>query len=80
MENIKKTYPFWARTLFWEKVRGTIAMFAAPATASIHMAGGSNFWVGFSGAMGFAGAVLAIWMVDHDKNGIVDLFEDQCKN
>lgn len=66
---------FWIKVTFWENVKKTISIGAAPATAGVHFGGGSDFWVGFTAVMAGAGAVLAIWIADQNKNGIVDIFE-----
>lgn len=66
---------FWVKVTFWENVKKTFAIASAPATAGVHFGGGSDFWVLFAGVMGFVGALLAVWIADQNKNGIVDLFE-----
>jgi len=66
---------FWKRTVFWENVKKTIAVFAAPGVVGLHELGASNNLMIVAGGLSFIGAVLAIWAVDHDKNGVIDLFE-----
>lgn len=66
---------FWKKTVFWENVKKTIAVFAAPGVVGLHEFGAADHWMLIAGSISLAGAVLAIWAVDHDKNGIVDIFE-----
>lgn len=66
---------FWKRTAFWENVKKSIAVFGAPGVIGLHEMGASDKWMIVAGGFSFAGAILAIWAVDHDKNGIIDLFE-----
>jgi len=66
---------FWKKTSFWENVKKTIAVFAAPGVIGLHEMGAADHWMIVAGGFSFIGAVLAIWAVDNDKNGIVDLFE-----
>lgn len=68
-------YKFWKSTQFWENVKKTIAVFAAPGVVGLHEFGASDGWLMIAGGFSFLGAILAIWAVDNDKNGIVDLFE-----
>jgi hypothetical protein len=66
---------FWRKTLFWENVKKTIAVFAAPGVVGLHKLNVDDCYMYAAGAAALLGAVLAIWCVDNDKNGIVDLFE-----
>jgi hypothetical protein len=66
---------FWQKTLFWENVKKTIAVFAAPGVVGLHELEASDGVMFLAGALAFLGAVLAIWAVDNDKDGIVDLFQ-----
>jgi hypothetical protein len=66
---------FWKKTIVWENLKKTIAVFAAPGVVGLHEMGASDLWMIIAGGFSFTGAVLAIWAVDNDKNGIVDLFE-----
>ena len=70
-----KTPDFYKKTIFWENVKKTIAVFAAPGVVGMHEFGAADHWMLIAGGFSFIGAVLAIWAVDHDKNGIIDLFE-----
>lgn len=70
-----ETKVFWKKTAFWENVKKTIAVFAAPSVVGLHELNVSDAWMFTAGALSLVGAVLAIWATDHDKNGIVDIFE-----
>lgn len=66
---------FWKRTIFWENVKKTIAVFAAPSVVGLHELGAADHWMVIAGALSMIGAVLAIWATDNDKDGVVDLFQ-----
>lgn len=66
---------FWKRTIFWENVKKTIAVFAAPGVVGLHELDAARGVILAAGAFSLLGAVLAIWAVDNDKNGFVDIFE-----
>lgn len=66
---------FWKRTIFWENVKKTIAVFAAPGVVGLHELNVPDGWMFAAGAFSLLGAVLAIWASDNDKDGIVDLFQ-----
>lgn len=72
---MSEKHKFWKKVIFWENVKKTIAVFAAPGVVGLHELGAADHWMLVAGIFSFFGAVLAIWMTDHDKNGIVDLFE-----
>lgn len=66
---------FFIKTKFWQALRNSLAVVTGPVTVGIHEMGGADIWVMISGFSGMLGAILSIWMVDHDNNGVVDLFE-----
>lgn len=66
---------FWKKTVFWENVKKTIAVFAAPGVVGLHKLNVSDTWMFAAGAFSLLGAVLAIWAVDNDKDGTVDIFQ-----
>lgn len=66
---------FWIKTFFWQRVRDSLAIFGAPGGAIAAYVESNPFWLAVSVASAIAVALIAIWMTDHDKNGIVDLFE-----
>jgi len=72
---MSEKYQCWKKTGTWENVKKTIAVFAAPGVVGMHEMGAADHWMLIAGGFSFLGAVLAIWAVDHDKNGIIDIFE-----
>lgn len=66
---------FWIRTSFWDKVIKTLALFGAPTVGGLGYFRADDCWIITSGIFALAAAGLAIWMVDKDKNGVVDIFE-----
>lgn len=72
---MSEKYKFYKKTLFWESVKKTIAIFGAPGVLGLHEFGAADSWLMIAGGFSFFGAILAIWCVDNDKDGIVDLFQ-----
>lgn len=72
---MSEKYKFYKKTVFWENVKKTIAVFAAPGVVGLHKLGATDKWMFAAMVFTMIGAILAIWAVDTDKNGIVDLFE-----
>ena len=70
---------FWQKTIFWELVKKTIAVFAAPGVVGLHELNVHDGLMIAAGVLSFLGAVLAIWMTDNDKDGIVDIFQSNGK-
>lgn len=66
---------FWKKTIFYENVKKTIAVFGAPGVVGLHEFGAADHWMIIAGSLSFVGAILAIWATDNDKNGIVDIFQ-----
>lgn len=66
---------FWKRTVFWENVKKTIAIFAAPGVVGLHQMGAADIYLWIASGFSIVGAVLAIWAVDTNKDGVVDLFQ-----
>lgn len=66
---------FWRKVVFWENMQKTCAVFGGPATAGLSYLEAASGWVWAAGMFATLGALLSIWMVDHNKNGIVDIFE-----
>ena len=66
---------FWTKTLFWQRVRDSLAIFGTPGGAIAAYVDSNPFWLAVSVASAVAIGLIAVWMVDHNKNGIVDLFE-----
>lgn len=72
---MSEKFKFYKKTAFWNNIRNTIAVFTGPTMIGLHEFGAADVFTIVAGSMGFAGAILSVWVVDHDKNGIVDLFE-----
>lgn len=70
-ENIK----FWKKTIFYENVKKTIAVFGAPGVVGLHEFGAADHWMIIAGSLSMIGAILAIWATDSDKDGKIDLFQ-----
>lgn len=68
---------FWKKLIFWENVKRTIAVFGAPGVVGLHEFGAADHWMIIAGTLTLVGAVLAIWATDNNKNGIVDIFENE---
>ena len=67
---------FWTKTLFWENMKKSCALFGGPVTAGLHQFEAADVWVILSGGISMLGALLAIWATDNDKDGTVDLFQE----
>lgn len=70
---------FWTKTLFWQRVRDSLAIFGTPGGAIAAYIETNPAWLCLSAVSAVLVALIAIWMADHDKNGIVDIFEDNEK-
>lgn len=68
---------FWIKTLFWDRVRNSLAIFGTPGGAIAAYIETNPFWLFLSVICAVLIALIAIWMTDNDKNGIVDLFENK---
>jgi len=66
---------FWKKSLFWQNMAKTCALFGGPVTAGLHEFEAASVWVWVSGIIAMLGALIGIWMSDNNNNGIVDLFE-----
>lgn len=66
---------FYKRTIFWENLKRTFAVFSGPAVFGLHEFGAADGWMITAAVFSMLGGVISIWMTDHDNNGIVDLFE-----
>lgn len=68
---------FWIKTIFWDRVRNSLAIFGTPGGAIAAYVETNPFWLLLSVICAVLIALIAIWMTDSDKNGVVDLFEDK---
>ena len=66
---------FWIKTIFWQRLIQTLALLGTPGgILAGHLITDKPLLL-IGAACAALSAVLAIWFVDSDKNGIVDLFE-----
>jgi hypothetical protein len=72
---MSEKYRFWKRIIFWENLKKTIAIFSAPGMLTLHELSAADHWLFIAGSFSFLGAILSVWIADHNNNGIVDLFE-----
>lgn len=70
-----KNVPFYKKTIFWENVKRSLAILSGPTVYSLHELQVDNTYMLIAGAVTMFAAILAIWMTDNNKNGIIDLFE-----
>jgi hypothetical protein len=66
---------FYKKTIFWERVKNSLAIFGMPSGALAAYIEMNPTFLLISAISGALIAFIAVWMTDHDKNGIVDLFE-----
>lgn len=66
---------FWTKTIFWENVKKSIAVFSGPGIFAEFKLDAPEWLLWVTVAFTFAGALLAIWCTDNDKDGTVDLFQ-----
>lgn len=66
---------FWTKTIFWENIKRSIAVFTGPTVVTLHELRAADTWIMLAGVLGFLGGLISIWMTDNDKNGTVDLFQ-----
>jgi len=70
---------FWIKTSFWDRVIKTLALFGTPAGMGAGYLQANPTYLIIGGVCAMLSAALAIWFTDADKNGIIDLFEDEEK-
>lgn len=68
---------FWIKTLFWDRVKNSLAIFGMPTGALAAYMETNPTYLLISAVSAALIALMAIWFTDHDKNGIIDLFEDK---
>lgn len=67
---------FWHKQVVWDSIIRTCALFGGPTTAGLSYFEAASCWVILSGVISLFGAVLGIWFVDANKNGVTDIFEE----
>lgn len=66
---------FWKKVIFWDRFRNTLALLGAPGGAVAGYVQTDPVWLTVGAVCGFVAAAIAIWMVDKNNNGVVDIFE-----
>ncbi len=66
---------FWKYTIFWENVKKTLAVFTGAAVYTLHDLQVADVTMMITVGLSMLAAILSIWFVDHDKDGIVDIFQ-----
>lgn len=66
---------FWKYSAFWDKVIKTLALFGPTGGVIAGKYAEDPFWIGVGLTSLLLSAVLSIWLVDKDNNGLVDMFE-----
>jgi hypothetical protein len=72
---MEKKTPFYKKTIVWENVKKTLAIVSGPTVYSLHELQVDDMYMLIAGAVTMFSAILAIWVCDNDKDGVVDLFE-----
>lgn len=67
----------WKRSLFWTKIKDTLAIGAILSQAGMEIGNTSEQIKLIIGAGTFVGYLVGMWMEDKDKNGVVDIFETE---
>lgn len=68
---------FYKTTIFWERIRNSLALFGPSGGVIAGTYFENTMWTAIGlGCLAISG-LIAIWFVDHDKNGFVDLFEEE---
>ena len=66
---------FYTKTIFWERIKNSLAIFGMPSGALAAYMEMNPKYLLVSAISGVLIALMAVWFTDHDKNGIIDLFE-----
>ena len=72
---VKKKVAIYKRTVFWQMLQKSLALFSGPAMFTLHEFKAGTVLMIIAGIIGTSAALISIWFVDNDNNGIVDLFE-----
>lgn len=68
---------FWKRTVFWDRVTKSLALFGPSGGVVVGKYTEDPFWTGVGIACLLLAGIISIWLTDKDNNGIIDLFEDK---
>ena len=64
---------------FWMKLNNSVQLFGTGSQVALVAAEASPVWNYVAAGATVFTMLLSIWMVDINKNGIVDVFEDESK-
>lgn len=67
---------FYKKTFFWMRVRDSLAMLGPTGGILIGEFANTPWAIGISISSALIVGWIAIWFVDNDKDGFVDLFEE----
>lgn len=66
---------FYKKTIFWENIKRTLAIFTGPAAYGIHELDNADTWMKVAAIMFFLSGIISVWMTDRDKDGYVDILQ-----
>ncbi|GIV35413.1 MAG: hypothetical protein KatS3mg031_2948 [Chitinophagales bacterium] len=65
----------YKKTIFWENIKRTLAIFTGPATYAIHELNVADTWMVVAAVLFFLSGIISVWMTDMDNDGNVDIFQ-----
>lgn len=65
---------------FWTKLNNSVQLFGTGSQVALVAAEASHIWNYVAAGATVITMLFSIWMVDINKNGIVDVFEEDYKN
>ena len=68
---------YYKKTQFWEKVKDSIHVVGALTQMGLITADSAHVWNYVTGIGQLAGMMIAIWFADKNKDGTVDIFEQE---
>jgi hypothetical protein len=74
-----KSVSWYKRTIFWEMVKRTLAVVSGPTVYGLHELAVGDTTMLIAGSVAMIAAVISIWFVDNDSDGIIDLFQIKIK-
>ena len=69
----------WKKTLFWTKVKDSLAIGAILSQAGLEVGNASETVKLIVAGGSILAYLVGMWMEDRDKDGIVDIFQDDIK-
>lgn len=71
-----KIIKLWHRTAFWTKVEKTFLYVGSTITGGMVAADAGKLWMAISVLTTITGGIVGFWMTDANKDGIIDLVQD----